>query len=80
MIQTASNFFSSIWDVLSTVLSFFKSIIDGITNILKMAPQVINLTTSGFGYLPSTLATFAVLTLTITIIYLIVGRNTGGSE
>lgn len=78
MLETLSNFFSWIIDTVSTLFDFLMSIISGLFNIIKSIPLVVTMLTGSIGYLPSTLAAFATITITISVVYLIVGRQTGG--
>ena len=78
MFDHIANFFSWIIDTVSTVFEFFGSVVTGLFNIIKSIPSVITMLTGSIGYLPSTIAAFATITLTISIVYLIVGRDTGG--
>lgn len=78
MIQTISNFFSWLQDFFLSVYHFIESFFTGLFNVLKSIPQILSFTTNAIGYLPSALTIFAILTVTISIVYLIVGRDTGG--
>lgn len=78
MLDSITNFFEWIYQTVSTVFDFVGSVIAGLFNIVKSLPMVVTMLTSSIGYLPSTIAAFATLTITISIVYLLVGRETGG--
>lgn len=78
MLETIQNFFDWIVNIVTTVFNFFGSVVSGLWNIAKSIPLVIDMLTSSIGYLPSTIAAFALITITISVVYLLVGRNTGG--
>lgn len=70
-------FFGSLWDIISSVIEFFKSLVTGLITLFKLIPQILSTTTSAIGYLPSIIVVFATLTITISVIFIIVGRDTG---
>lgn len=74
-IQNISQWFI---DIFNSVWTFIESLIKGIADLFSVIPQAVTYLTSALGYLPSTLVVFATLSITISVIYLIVGRNTGG--
>lgn len=78
MLETLSNFFNWVVEIVGTLFDFLMSIISGLYNIIKSIPLVVTMLTGSIGYLPSTLAAFATITITISVVYLIVGRQTGG--
>lgn len=78
MLETIVNGFNWIMDLLQTIADFIVNIVMGLGNIIKSIPIVINMLTQSIGYLPSTIAAFATITITISVVYLLVGRQTGG--
>lgn len=78
MFDQIINFFEWIVDTVTTLFNFFGSVVSGLFNIIKSLPMVVSMLTGVIGYLPSTIAAFATITITISIVYLIVGRDTGG--
>lgn len=78
MLETLSNFFNWVVEIVGTLFDFLMSIISGLYNIIKSIPLMVTMLTGSIGYLPSTLAAFATITITISVVYLIVGRQTGG--
>lgn len=78
MLDTIVNGFNWIMDLLQTIADFIVNTILGLDNIIKSIPMVISMITESIGYLPSTIAAFATITITISVVYLLVGRQTGG--
>lgn len=74
-IQNISQWFI---DIFNSVWTFIESLIKGIADLFSVIPQAVTYLTASLGYLPSSLVVFATLSITISVIYLIVGRNTGG--
>ena len=78
MWQALQNFFSYFKDIIESIFSFISSLVTGLIQIFTPIPAAVRMLTQSIGYIPSTLAVFATLTITISVIYLIVGRDTGG--
>ena len=78
MLDTLVNFFEWFTGGVESLFSFISSVVTGLFNIIKSLPVVLELLTSSIGFLPSTLVAFATITITISIVYLLVGRETGG--
>lgn len=79
MFEMLNNFFSSVSDVIEKIVSFFRGFLDGMVTFFKIIPNAVNTVTSWVESLPTVLKVFAVVTLTISVIYLILGRDTGGN-
>lgn len=71
-----SELLFSIVDIVKNVFSFLLNVIQGLFNFIKMLPKFISYLTDTVGFLPSFLAVFATATVSIAIIYLILGRST----
>lgn len=80
MIQWFSDVFQWLSDLFTPFIEFFKSTVHGLQLMINMFPKVLNLSSSAIGYLPSIFATFITISIIIYIVYLIIGRNAGGSE
>lgn len=72
-------------DFLKELGSFFSTLIDIIVNFInqliafiKLIPIGVGMLVTSIGYLPSILIVFATLSITISVIYLILGRGQGG--
>lgn len=80
MFQWLTNFGQWLSDIFTPILDFFKSTVHGLSLMVKMFPKIISLTTNSIAYLPSIFATFISISIIIYVVYLIIGRNAGGSE
>lgn len=75
MLEWFQSFFSSIGDTIVSLVQFVVSIGQALFDLIKMLPTVISMLVSSIGYLPSMLALFATLSISISVIYLVAGRN-----
>lgn len=80
MVETFQNFFSKFSSFLDSVVNFVSSVINGFITIFKTLPLVKTFGESAIAYLPDFLKAFAIITIVISIAYLIVGRQTGGGD
>ena len=80
MFQFLSNAFDWLYDFLSALGNFVFSLIDGLVTLFKSFPLILQLTTDSIGYVPSIFAAFISISIVIFIVYLIIGREAGGSE
>lgn len=67
--------------VLDSILQFFygigmflENIINGIIQLVQIIPQAMAFMATALGSLPSIIATFALAMITVSIVYLVVGR------
>lgn len=67
--------FESFVDIFESVIQLFLSIGESLFDLIKMIPAVVTMVTSSIGYLPSMLILFAGLSITVSVVYLIAGRN-----
>lgn len=67
--------FESIVDIFESVIQLVLSIGESLFDLIKMIPAVVTMVTSSIGYLPSMLILFAGLSITVSVVYLIAGRN-----
>ena len=72
-------------DFLKELGSFFQTLIGMVVNLIQqlitfvmLIPVGVNMLISSVGYLPSILIVFATLSITISVIYLVLGRGQGG--
>lgn len=77
MLQWLENLGTWLSSVFDPLIEFFKSVIHGFSVMIKMIPQVSSLVYRCITYLPSFFAVFITITISIYIIYLIVGRDPG---
>lgn len=67
------NLFKTIW-------SFFLGLIDNLIMLVGYIGDALRLAYNMVDSLPAWLKVFALLTLSVTVLYLVLGRNTGGSQ
>lgn len=72
-------------DFLKELGSFFQTLIDMVVNLVQqlltfimLIPVGVNMLITSVGYLPSILIVFATLSITVSVIYLVLGRGQGG--
>lgn len=76
--QWIVDFFVSIYETLSGVISFVVSAVVGLLDIIKMIPSLLTTVTEVVNGLPNVLSAFILSTITITVIFLLIGRGEGG--
>lgn len=79
MLAWIQTFLSSLGDIINSVIQFFTGLVEGLMSLIKMLPSIISASYLGIGYLPNILKAFAFLTISICVVFLIVGRNTGNA-
>lgn len=75
-----SNFFDWFVDLFTSLADFVVSFVSGILRLLKLIPTAVSFLTDYVSALPPLLTTFAGVTVTVTVIFLIVGRDSGGGN
>ena len=68
------NALKSIMDFFGTILDMVKYLVTGLVQLFTLIPQAFAMLTYSIGFLPSVLLAFAAVAITLSIIYLIVGR------
>ena len=68
------NALKSIMDFFGTILDMVKYLVSGLVQLFLLIPQAFAMLTYSIGFLPSVLLAFAAVAITLSIIYLIVGR------
>ena len=68
------NALKSIMDFFGTILDMVKYLVSGLVQLFALIPQAFAMLTYSIGFLPSVLLAFAAVAITISIVYLIVGR------
>lgn len=71
MLETIKN-------ILQSIADFIGSIVTGLSKIIDLIPIAVSYLTNGIGLMPSWLIGIATLTVMLTIIFIIIGRNAGG--
>lgn len=77
-IQWLIDFVTSLGDMLKGILNLFVTAFSGLISLVQMLPSLISDMSTAVGLLPTVLVTFFGISLTVTIIYLILGRGKGG--
>lgn len=80
MLETLQNFFDKVSNFFDSVWQFVSSLVSGLINIFTTLPLISKFATSAIDNLPDFLLAFASITVVISIVYLIVGRSTGGGD
>lgn len=72
-------------DFLKELGNFFQTLIDMVVNLIQqlltfimLIPVGVSMLITSVGYLPSILIVFATLSITVSVIYLVLGRGQGG--
>ena len=78
MLDSIINGFSWLVDTFQAWFNFMVSLFTGFVDMLRMIPQVVTMLYGSIGYLPRVLSVFAYLTIAISVLYLILGREQGG--
>lgn len=76
MLDWLVNFFSSIGDTIISLINLLVSFIKGIFDLFAILPTIVTLLVDSIGFLPSVVSLFALLSISISIFYLVAGRNT----
>lgn len=71
--QAIFDFIASIWD-------FFTGLIENFLLVFKYIAAVSNLSKELILFMPSWLQVFGMITLTVSVLYLLLGRSTGGQK
>lgn len=69
------SFAQSILDAVVSIFSLIGNLLSALFDLVKMLPTVISTITLSIGFLPSMLLVFASLSITVSVIMLIAGRN-----
>lgn len=66
--------FKAVLDFLGTVLDFIEYLVTGLVQLFAMIPSAFAMLTYSIGYLPTVLLAFAAVAITLSIVFLILGR------
>ena len=75
-----NNFFTWVVDTVSSLVEFLWTLIKGLIQLISLIPLAVNMLTNSIGLLPSILVAFATATITISVIFILVGRESGGQK
>lgn len=68
------EFFKSILSAITTLFDMVSYLVTGLVQLFAMIPSGFALLTYSIGFLPTVLLAFASVAITISIVYLIIGR------
>lgn len=78
---------SGIFDFLQSIVDFFKLLFDfviqlvtGLFQLLMIIPSAVSTLSESINFLPAFLVGFAGVTITVSVIFIIVGRESGGEK
>lgn len=74
------NFFDWVTDVILSVFNWFTDFLENTINLFKYLGQATQLTTGLISSLPPWLQVFGTITITVSVIYIILGRSSGGKK
>ncbi len=74
------DFLKSIGDTIVGLCKLVVQLVTGLLRLLNIIPTAVNLLTDSIGLLPSILVAFASVTITVCVIFIILGREHGGES
>lgn len=74
------NAFKWIISFIKIIFNFFNNIVKGIITAFRYLVTIVQLAFTTISTLPSWLISFAIITIAISVLYFIIGRNTGKSD
>ena len=72
------NFLQELGQLFETALDMAVNFIQQLVTFIKLIPVGVTMLVTSVGYLPSILIVFATLSITVSVIYLVLGRGQGG--
>lgn len=73
------DFIKSLWSAVTGIFDFLISAVTGLLSIIQQLPDLISTITGFAGGLPNVLSIFVLATITISVIFLMIGRGQGGN-
>ena len=64
----------AVLDFFGTVLDFIEYLVTGLVQLFALIPSAFSMLTYSIGYLPTVLLAFAAVAITLSIVFLILGR------
>ena len=74
------DFFNWFSEVITSVFDWFSDFLDNLMNLFVYLGHVVTMTGSIIIALPTWLQVFGTITVTVSIIYVILGRSSGGKK
>lgn len=71
-------FFDFLVTAIGSLCNLAISVVKGIIRLITLIPTAVEVLTVSIGILPSVLAGFASITITVCVIFLLAGRDQGG--
>lgn len=68
-------FFQSVIDFFSTVGAFLKNLVQSLVYLVKLLPKALFFVNQVMGFVPSFVLAFLLAGVTISLVFMIVGRN-----
>lgn len=68
----------SLVDTIVNMANFVVNTFQGLFEMIALLPSLVETLTAGIGLMPSFLAVFATLSVTILVVYFAIDRNAGG--
>lgn len=78
--QFILDFIDFIVNTITTVWDFFMNIIKNITLMIEYLGIALEICYKAIASMPTWIQAFGTLTITISLLYMLVGRDTGGSK
>ena len=72
------DFLKELGEFFHTALDMAVNFIQQLLTFIKLIPVGVKMLVTSVGYLPSILIVFATLSITVSVIYLVLGRGQGG--
>lgn len=72
------DFIKELSGIIGGLLQFLLSLVKGLLNLIQALPSYLNQLTTCVGYLPEVLITWFGIGITVTVIFLVLGRRDGG--
>lgn len=76
--QWIISFFQDLANTFGGLLNLVKSIASGLINLVVSIPQYVSQISTCVGFLPEQLVTWFSIGITVTIVFIILGRRDGG--
>lgn len=74
------NWFDWVSEVIESVFDWFSDFLENLLNLFEYLGQAVELTGSLIAALPPWLQVFATITITVSVVFIILGRSTGGKK
>lgn len=74
------DWFSWVSDIITSVFDWFSGFLENLLNLFKYLGQTISLAGGLIAALPPWLQVFGTITITVSVVYIILGRSSGGAK